>query len=52
MNPYTVVEHIPADWAKVDVVVYHNYTNGFRMNNKLNIKVTPMSRINEKDCFT
>ena len=52
MNPYACIEHIPADWAIVNVVIYHSYQNGFRMNNKLNIKLTPMSHINEKDCFT
>ena len=52
MNPYTVVEHIPADWAQVDVVIYHNYTRRFNMENKLIIRVTPMSRINEKGCLT
>ena len=36
----------------MDVVIYHNYTRRFHMNNKLNIKVAPISRINEKDCFS
>ena len=48
MNPWTVIEHIPADWSQIDVVIYHVYKNNFRMNNKCNIKVVPMSRINEE----
>ena len=51
MNPWTVIEHIPADWAEIDIVIYHNYLRGFNMGNKLSIKATPMSRINQKDCF-
>ena len=49
MNPYTVIEHIPSKWRSLNVAIYHAYGNHFRMNNKLNIKVMPMSTINTKD---
>ena len=52
INPWTVVEHIPADWTEIDIVIYHNYGPKFNMGNNLSIKATPMSRINQKDCFT
>jgi len=51
MNPWTVIEHVPASWDKIDVSIYHAYGKRFAMENKLTIKLTPMSKINEKDCF-
>ena len=52
MNPYTVVEHVPADWDKLNVAIYHNYTKRFQMRNTFKVKVAPMSRINEEGCWT
>ena len=48
MNPWTVVEHIPADWTKLSIAIYHNYTQSFHMNNNLNVKIVPMSRIEDE----
>ena len=45
MNPYTAIEHIPADWTSVNIAIYHAYGRQFRMNNKLNVKLVPQSRI-------
>ena len=28
MNPSAKVEHIPQDWARVDVALYHAYLSG------------------------
>ena len=51
MAPWTVVEHIPADWDEIDIVIYHGYETRFNMGNKLNIKATPMSQINQETSF-
>ena len=48
MNPFAVVENIPSDWTKIDIAIYHCYMKGFRMYNKLNIKVMPISDFNKK----
>ena len=31
MSPHAWVEHIPADWSRVTVVIYHAYLRGFNM---------------------
>ena len=51
MAPWTVVEYIPASWDEIDIVIYHGYRSNFNMDNKLNIKVTPMSQINQENSF-
>ena len=47
MGPWTAVEHIPADWDEIDIVIYHGYRSNFNMGNKLIIKAKPMSQINQ-----
>ena len=47
MNPFAVIEHIPASWDKIDICIYHTYEEGFRMNNTCEIKILPMSRIED-----
>lgn len=47
MNPYAVIEHIPASWDEIEICIYHVYEEGFRMNNKLEIKILPMSKIED-----
>ena len=34
MDPYTVIEHIPVEMAKIDIAIYHVYGSNFKMNNK------------------
>ena len=48
MNPYTVVEHVPTDWAELNVAIYHVYKSNFSMRNTFKVKVAPMSRIEEE----
>ena len=49
MNPYTAIEHIPADWTRVNIVIYHAYGKRFRMNNKFNVKLAPQSSLKDKE---
>ena len=46
MNPFIVIEKIPADWDKLDVYIYHSYGKKFHMQNTVNIMFVPMSQIN------
>ena len=45
MKPFTVIEHIPADWDKIDVAIYHGYKANYNLKNKINIKVMSMKTI-------
>ena len=47
MNPWAVVEKIPANATKIDVFIYHIYHNGFRMNNTCEIKIAAEDEITE-----
>ena len=38
MNPWAIIEGIPAKAKTIDIFVYHAYLNGFHMDNKCNIK--------------
>jgi len=39
MNPWGIVENIPAHATEIDVYILHVYKSGFRMSNKLEIKM-------------
>jgi len=39
MNPWGIVENIPAHAEEIDVYILHVYKKGFNMNNKLEIKM-------------
>ena len=39
MNPWCVLEGIPAEASKISVFIYHAYGQRFRMQNTLNLKL-------------
>lgn len=43
MDPWAILEKIPASAEKIDVFIYHIYHNGFRMNNKCEIKLADLN---------
>ena len=51
MNPFTVIEHIPADWDKIDIAIYHSYLPNFKMKNNVIIKLLSMNQIKRNDLF-
>ena len=42
------MEHIPADWGKIDVALYHVYHDNFNLSDtKIEVRVVPQEKLEE-----